>query len=576
MAASAAELRSSWESFTPEQRDEAAALKARGVPPALAIRQVRDGTQRKMDTARNVAEAETQAELLTAEPTFTQKAASVAQGAADVVSLGLADEARGVLTALPRLAPGGESPVAAYERGRDKQREKVQDAQSGKLGGHYGAGEIAGLAGGVATGTTNLKAAGSLKNAIAGNAALGAAGGFGAGEGAEESLFLGTLGGLASGALTALPGGAQAFRDRIGRTTAKEAHDLPVVGKAFKLFDVGSKPGGMGDDVATLARGGDLGGVEVDDAFRASLKPLTSSDPLPVDSGDIMETLDVSRTMKLPDDLPSGKTVRARTKTPATPTRPEDALPARKGIKPARQAELDAQLAEAQSVVRKRALAELGEDAPAPLSFDDVPEQVVTGAPSLDVQGAEMGPMDADAFDDLLRSTFLAPTPPPQAGLPPVGERTFSKITGELLDAAKRPDLWSAQKQVAAGFEAPTPRPGTKGAAVASARKHLAGKGEPAGEPGGFAVKREAMKQKNAGANAGGVAKAAGVSFEDADAFANIGKQVNADGSPLDPELFAQTVAVARARGLTDAQIVELAYRSWWPESVIRANGLLR
>jgi hypothetical protein len=570
--------------FSESEKQRVAQLRAEGKTPSFAIRTVQ--SQKKGDTLRNVAEAETQAELLTAEPSMIQEAAAFTQGAADNLGLGLADEARGVLTAIPRLVPGGESPGDAYRRGRDAQREKSQDYQSGKVGAQYGAGDLAGTIGNVALGGANLKAASSLKAAAAQNTAMGGAAGFGAGEGGPESLFLGALGGLAGAGLTVLPGGAQAVRDRIGRTTAKEAREVPIVGKALKAFDLGKKPAKPTSEYEAML---------AEQMAEGPLSPLLKSDapPLPVDSGDILETLDVSRTMKLPDDLPSGKPVKARQNTPATPSRPEDALPARAKTKPERQAELDRQLAEAQEVVRARALAEL--DAPAArAAAPEVAPTPAQGPPKglefpeaapLARQGVSRGEsMSVEAFDDYM-AKVMRMTPEQltaetgvnaAAAAGPVGERTFSRIAGDLLGAAERPELWSAQKQVAAGLPAPTPAPGTKAAARAAALKHLEAKGldapspspAPKKEPGGFAVKRAAKAQKKADAPAVKVADKMGVGLEDAQAF----RMAHA---ARDPRGYEAVVNTARARGLSQQQMVELAYRFGWPEAEIRRLGLL-
>lgn len=66
--------------------------------------------------------------------------ASAAMGAANAASFNLADDVRGIATAIPRLVPGGESPGDAYRRGRDAARINTAEAQADSPTG-YAAGE---------------------------------------------------------------------------------------------------------------------------------------------------------------------------------------------------------------------------------------------------------------------------------------------------------------------------------------------------------------------------------------------------------------------------------------------------
>lgn len=161
------------------------------------------------------------------------KVGAFTQGAADTMSLGLADEGRGFLEALgqapQRLLQGNPGAIADdYVAGRDAQREAQATTQEFAPMA-YGAGTVAGAIP-TAVGGLGAKAAqaatsitGAATQAAKVGAATGAVQGFGSGKGLEgsskEALRAGIFGALLGGGLG---GGAKAL-DPAARAAAKQA-----------------------------------------------------------------------------------------------------------------------------------------------------------------------------------------------------------------------------------------------------------------------------------------------------------------------------------------------------------------
>lgn len=203
-----------------EQKQDIEALVARGHSRRFAMRSILAQDQaRGQQAIRDVEET-----------TLGERVGAGALGAANAMSMGFADEVRGLATAIPRLMPGGESPIDAYVRGRDVQRGEAKAAEQRNLRSTLG-GEVLGnvptLVGGLAAKVPQGIAAASrqglsalVKQGAKVGAAGGAVGGFGYGEGVGGSLeqaakgaAIGGLFGAAGGAVGGLPG---ALRPRGG------------------------------------------------------------------------------------------------------------------------------------------------------------------------------------------------------------------------------------------------------------------------------------------------------------------------------------------------------------------------
>ncbi len=196
-----------------EQKQEIEALVARGHNRRFAMKSIlAQESARGQQAIRDVEET-----------TLGERVGAGALGAANAMAMGFADEARGLATAIPRLVPGGESPVAAYVRGRDVQRGEAKAAEQRNLRSTLG-GEVLGQAPTVVGGLAAKVPQGIASAAKQGLGALvkqgakigaagGAVGGFGYGEGAAGSIeqaakgaALGGLFGAGGAALGGLPG----------------------------------------------------------------------------------------------------------------------------------------------------------------------------------------------------------------------------------------------------------------------------------------------------------------------------------------------------------------------------------
>ena len=215
------------------------------------------------------------------ETTLGERVAAGVLGAANTMGMGFADEVRGLATAIPRLMPGGESPIDAYVRGRDVQRGEAKAAESRNLRSTLG-GEVLGNAptvlGGFAAkvpqsiATAAKQGVGALaKQGAKIGAAGGAVGGFGTGEGLmgslEQALKGGTIGALFGGAGGGL-GGLASAEARAASRTPKPAPEpaAPSAGPgmvrrgAASVVNMAAKAAEKGPMAAGAAIGGAAGG----------------------------------------------------------------------------------------------------------------------------------------------------------------------------------------------------------------------------------------------------------------------------------------------------------------------------
>lgn len=248
-----------WNAFDDNEKREAMALKQAGAPRSWAIRKTLSA--KKQDLARDQSAAEDEA----IEPTGSEKAAAIGMGAADGMTFGLADEARGALS-IPTGLMRGKSVSDSYTEARDEAR----DLTKGNLAPAAAAGRSgAQLATAVGSGAASL--AGALPAGIKGAApavgaklggAMGALQGFGSGEGAGESAALGAGGGAGGAALGAAAGAAPGLlgklRLALARSTpqsqAKLIKSIPLVGEpaaAVRTAGQGERAP-MGNDVRAM------------------------------------------------------------------------------------------------------------------------------------------------------------------------------------------------------------------------------------------------------------------------------------------------------------------------------------
>lgn len=253
-----------------EQKSEIEALVARGHNRRSAMMSVL-----KQDMARGrqgIKDVE--------ETTTGERVGAGLLGAANTMSFNLADEVRGLATAIPRLVPGGESPIDAYVRGRDAQREEAKAAETRNLKSTLGgevAGNIPSLVGGFAAKvpqaitTAAKQGVGALaKEGAKIGAAGGAVGGFGAGEGLVDSikqmLFGGGVGGVLGGVGGGL-GGLASAETRAASSGAKPAAPAPASSGpgiarrgAAAVVDLAGKAVERAPMAAGAALGGGVGG----------------------------------------------------------------------------------------------------------------------------------------------------------------------------------------------------------------------------------------------------------------------------------------------------------------------------
>lgn len=244
MPTSPQEARAHYEAMPDSEKAAVAALVQQGNTAREAVRLVRS------QSAQDAARAGVESDEALREPTFGERAAAFGQGAAETLGFNAADEVRGLATAVPRLVPGGESPVDAYVRGRDAQRE-ASAAVSDAVPSAYGWGQLGGVAGSAGLGLAKAGATAASQaprlvaaaRGAAGGAAQGAASGFFGGEGAADSLIGAGKGALVGAALGSAPtlvrGGATEaagkLRLALARSTpesqARALETIPVVGK---------------------------------------------------------------------------------------------------------------------------------------------------------------------------------------------------------------------------------------------------------------------------------------------------------------------------------------------------------
>lgn len=156
-------------------------------------------------------------------------------GGAQMLGFGLSDEARGVGAAV--AAPfRGRDIIPEYERARDEQRAELEAAAS-RNPVATGAGEIASVLGGAVSGGGSaaqaakamaLRPAQVLGRGVATGSATGVVGGFGAGEGLEDTLKQMGRGLVFGGGLGLLGAAVPALRLR--RTMPKPAPAVPASG----------------------------------------------------------------------------------------------------------------------------------------------------------------------------------------------------------------------------------------------------------------------------------------------------------------------------------------------------------
>ncbi len=220
--------RSVFSTFTPEEKEKAKKLKASGLPPLQAIKQIH--AEKIGDVAR---EAQPDLDAAESDPSFIENAAAGAQQAGKVMGFGLDDEVLGGLTALGRapqrllsLEPG--KIADDYREGRDRQRDEneaierfaPEAAGTGKLGGAA----ISAASGGLVAGNA-AKNAPTILKAVLDGAKTGAGTGAVAGFGEDEGSVVGnTVKGAGIGA--ALGGGfsgAMAVANPVLRRAGTEA-----------------------------------------------------------------------------------------------------------------------------------------------------------------------------------------------------------------------------------------------------------------------------------------------------------------------------------------------------------------
>lgn len=184
------------------------------------------------------------------------KALTFVQGAGRRAGFGLDEKAAGLLTALPRLVPGGESPADAYERGKGRQQENNQtamDVAPGPMIAGEFTGDVAQLLTGLKKspiGSTSTIGGAAKEAAKPAALALGASG-VASGDGVFDSALRGVAGVVAGGAGGALLGaGGKLLGDKAARALAARkagqvadaarkvapemAEALPVVGGPIK------------------------------------------------------------------------------------------------------------------------------------------------------------------------------------------------------------------------------------------------------------------------------------------------------------------------------------------------------
>lgn len=231
------------------------------------------------------------------------------------LSMGLNDEAAGVLNAIPALVPGGRSPQEAYVSGRDAVRQS-KEAFSGENPNLAMMSEMAGglvtggLGGAKAAGMTAVKNLSPAMRTFGGGAAGGAVTGYGeseatdpmqlatdtatgAGFGAAAGPVLGKVGELAGKGLSSAGRGLMT----LFRSPEDQAQHL--------LRDLMNE---TGMDMATLQRrmqelGPDSVLADASDATRAKLRVLADTDlPLSQRARDVMDTRQEGASSRLVND----------------------------------------------------------------------------------------------------------------------------------------------------------------------------------------------------------------------------------------------------------------------------------
>jgi hypothetical protein len=239
--------------MTPEQAS--AELELIGIEKERRRRAV---NQSKQDDARrpdNIAEAKESARMYL-EPSFGERALGTAMGAADAMSMGAADEVRGMsdammadgkgagvlkLLASSLLGPAGMAGVPilerirnsdAYDAGRQKQN-AASEAYQEAVPGSYLAGQTTAQVGELALGAPKALASAAIpKLQLLGRgaglgAATGATGGALQGDGGEGRLRGGAVGGLVGAALGGLPGAAAVLPGAGSRLRLEAAKSTP-------------------------------------------------------------------------------------------------------------------------------------------------------------------------------------------------------------------------------------------------------------------------------------------------------------------------------------------------------------
>lgn len=181
---------------------------------------------------------------------------------------GLADEVGGVATAIPRLVPGGESPVDAYKRGRDNLREAAtmgaEESPAASFAGDM-AGQATGVLAGAAPAKAGIMAAKSVPSLVRNAAALGGAAGgvtgFGhaegdAGQQAADTALGAGVGAAGGAALAGLPMALLKAAPSLGTTSVGQALRSPLQ----TVEDVGLQAGDSAGLVLERARGALAGG----------------------------------------------------------------------------------------------------------------------------------------------------------------------------------------------------------------------------------------------------------------------------------------------------------------------------
>lgn len=232
------QARDAYDAMSPDEQARVRADIKRGVDRMHAVNLVRSG--RRQDAARAGVGAEDEQRELT----DGEAAAATAMGAADAMSLGLADEAAGVV-GIPSGVMRGKSVGDAYSDARDD----VRMYSEGKMAPHAKRGQagamLASALGSGAAGAAAKLASGLSGSVLSQGARLGGAtgviGGFGGGDGFEESVGGAVAGGALGALLGAAPGVPAAVKG-IPSAMQGAGSRLAAAGKELALETVDGAP----------------------------------------------------------------------------------------------------------------------------------------------------------------------------------------------------------------------------------------------------------------------------------------------------------------------------------------------